>query len=68
MKNVDATFLFDVARDPGETKDLAPEQPELVRALEARYREWNAGLPPGPRLPSAAPAKGGDSDDEPGGD
>lgn len=32
-----AWHVYDVARDPGETADLAPSRPELVAALRADY-------------------------------
>jgi len=33
------TFVFDLEKDPGETNNLAPEQPELVAELERKYWE-----------------------------
>jgi arylsulfatase A-like enzyme len=32
--------LFDLAADPGETRDLASERPELVARLAAEYDAW----------------------------
>jgi arylsulfatase A-like enzyme len=32
--------LFDLAADPGETKDLAAQSPEVVKQLENLYDEW----------------------------
>lgn len=32
--------LYDLLLDPGETQDLAPEQPQRVAALRADYRRW----------------------------
>lgn len=32
--------LFDIAADPGETRDLARERPELVARLAAEYDAW----------------------------
>lgn len=32
--------LFDLANDPFEEKDLAPEKPEVVRDLQAQYEAW----------------------------
>lgn len=61
-RGIDFTGLYDVAHDPGETKDLRAEQPELVRQLEARWQEWNAGLPALRSDP--APAGGGDEPDD----
>ncbi len=46
MKLVAAThagerdLLFDLAADPGETRDLAGERPELVARLRAELAEW----------------------------
>ncbi|MDX1501682.1 MAG: sulfatase-like hydrolase/transferase [Thermoanaerobaculia bacterium] len=38
--------LFDVRRDPGESRDVAREHPERVERLLAAYREWVRGLAP----------------------
>jgi arylsulfatase A-like enzyme len=35
--------LYDLSRDLGETKDLASEQPEVVKALQEKFDAWNAG-------------------------
>jgi len=45
--------LYDLANDLGETQNLAAQQPEKVRALEARWKEWNAeqGEPAWPAVP-----------------
>jgi arylsulfatase A-like enzyme len=40
--------LFDLARDPGETRDVAAEEPERVARLEGQLRRWRAGLHPIP--------------------
>ncbi len=32
--------LFDLEKDLGETKDLAAQQPDLVRDLTAALRAW----------------------------
>jgi arylsulfatase A-like enzyme len=37
--------LFDLARDPGESDDLAPGNPERVRALMLSLQAWEAGMP-----------------------
>jgi arylsulfatase A-like enzyme len=37
-----AVALYDLASDPGETRDLAAEQPERVRELAERLREADA--------------------------
>jgi len=36
--------LYDVVSDPGETKDLAAENPNLVKTLGAALDEWSAQL------------------------
>jgi len=38
--------LFNVATDPGETRNLAAEQPDRVERLRAAWERWNAELPP----------------------
>ncbi len=38
--------LYNLADDPGETRDLASRRPEVVGALVAHYRAWEAALPP----------------------
>ena len=32
--------LYDLAADPGETRNLAADQPRLRAQLEADYRRW----------------------------
>lgn len=32
--------LYDLKADPGETRDLAPERPELAARLRAQYEDW----------------------------
>ena len=34
--------LFDLAADPGESRDLAAQHPALVRELSAAWEKWNA--------------------------
>ena len=41
---VDQPQLFDLAADPGETKDLTADKPEVARDLAARYEAWNKTL------------------------
>lgn len=36
--------LFDLINDPGETRDLAPEEPELAGRLRAELRAWRASV------------------------
>lgn len=38
--------LHDLSTDPGEQRDLAAEQPERVRQLQALYDRWNSQMPP----------------------
>ncbi len=40
--------LFDIAKDPGEHKDLAADQPEVVKALTQKALDWVKTLPPSP--------------------
>lgn len=37
--------LYNVAKDPGETNDLAASHPEKVEELLGAWRSWNAQLP-----------------------
>ena len=44
--------LFDLATDPGEESNLAPNDPQRVRAMESTLERFLAGLPPpAPRGP-----------------
>lgn len=36
--------LFDVIADPGQTKDIAAEKPEVAKQLSAEYDKWWASL------------------------
>ena len=45
-------FLFDVTADPGERKDLAASHPDILRRLEAQYRQWVKTVEPA-KTPSA---------------
>jgi len=38
------TLLIDLEADPGETKNLAGEHPEIVKALEEKMKAYEAGL------------------------
>ena len=49
-----APMLFDLARDPGETHDLAPEKPARVTELERRLSEYLKAV--GAQLPEPNPA------------
>ena len=37
-------FLYNLDEDPGETKDLAAEHPEIVLGLKQSYQEWKAEI------------------------
>ena len=37
--------LFDLPRDPGESRNLAAENPGIVKHLDKTVRDWNAGMP-----------------------
>ena len=45
-------FLFDLAKDARERANLARREAARLEAMRARYREWEAGVPPIP--PDAA--------------
>ncbi len=47
----DHTFLFDLASDIGERKNLAAQKPEVVRKLETALKEWQSQMKP-PAWPS----------------
>lgn len=36
--------LYDLSKDPGESKDLASAQPEVAKRLQAKFDAWNAQL------------------------
>ncbi len=36
--------VFDLQKDPGESRDLAPERPELLSSLLEDYRTWSADV------------------------
>ena len=63
-QGVTAGRLYNLASDPGETKDLAATMPDKVKALQSKWDAWNAG---NVKPLWGAGAGGGDSDgDEPG--
>lgn len=37
--------LYDLSRDPGERRNVAAQNPALVKALTAKAEKWNATLP-----------------------
>jgi arylsulfatase A-like enzyme len=39
------TLLFDLGHDPGETRNLFPENPELAKDLIRIHSEWSRSLP-----------------------
>ncbi|MCP3915232.1 MAG: arylsulfatase [bacterium] len=43
---VNGTELYDIALDPGQSRDLALEQPERVADLRAEYERWWKSLEP----------------------
>jgi hypothetical protein len=49
LKLIDKTRpeLYDLAQDPGETRDLSAEQPEVVARLADRLRSWHHTLASG---------------------
>lgn len=51
---VHAVTLFDLATDPGQTKDLAASRPEDTKRLLAQLDQWESGLP-APRELDALP-------------
>ena len=38
--------LYDLEADPGETRDLAGENPEQLAAMQRIFRRWRNGLHP----------------------
>ena len=40
--------LFDLREDPGELRDLATENPQRIKAMISRYRDFMAALPEAP--------------------
>lgn len=42
--NTDGRFLYDLAQDPGEERDLAAQDPTRVSALALELAEWQATL------------------------
>jgi arylsulfatase len=47
MDGKKAWELYDLNRDPGQTKNILAEQPEAVRRLEAAYDRWWDSIAPG---------------------
>jgi arylsulfatase A len=46
--------LFDVAKDPGENKNLSAEKPDVVKDLAARLADWRAAVKA--KMPEPNPA------------
>jgi arylsulfatase A-like enzyme len=44
VKSYDNTWLFDLANDIGESKNLANSKPEIVEQLEKAYQEWRSQM------------------------
>ncbi|TDU80935.1 putative sulfatase [Prosthecobacter fusiformis] len=51
--------LYDLAKDPGETTNLASQHPDVVKRLTLSLLSWHRSMPPdnGPQLATAKPAK-----------
>jgi arylsulfatase A-like enzyme len=48
--------LYDLGTDIGETRDLAPAQPEIVKRLREQWEQWNSQLiPPAWNHPNLPP-------------
>lgn len=56
LVKVTAPQLYNLAEDPGETKDLAAAQPDKVAALKAVWDKWNANNQPPAWVPNPNPA------------
>ena len=50
---VKGTELYDLANDPAESYDVAPEHPDIVRDLQARIERLIAGFPVGTPMDTA---------------
>lgn len=46
VRHREATALYDLARDPGETRDLVASRPADVARLRALYDAWEDGMQP----------------------
>ena len=47
-----SALLFNVRKDPGETRDLAAQRPEVARRLALLLREWNQSVDADPARPA----------------
>lgn len=61
LRNKGEIELYDLASDPGETRNLAAAQPEKTKELLARWENWQKDFPP--RLRPGG--KGDAQDDDP---
>ncbi|HNQ22524.1 MAG TPA: sulfatase [Phycisphaerae bacterium] len=55
-----APQLFNLSRDVGEETDLAAQEPERLRELQAAYKKWNAGNIPAKWRRSERDSRGGE--------
>lgn len=46
VKAEDRWWLFDLAKDVGERRDLAGAEPQVLARLKADWERWSASLPP----------------------
>ncbi len=46
IRSAASVWLFDLAQDPGEERDLSTARPAAVEALTAELQEWERGLVP----------------------
>ena len=54
-RDPDRWELYDLAADPGETRDLAAQQPAVAKELRAEFAAWRSAFPdPAPRRTSSA--------------
>ena len=44
VKSYDNTWLFDLASDIGESKNLANSKPKIVEQLEKLYQQWRSQM------------------------
>jgi len=45
MAGEELTRLYNVDKDPSETKDFSGQKPELVKEMKQAFRKWNSQLP-----------------------
>ncbi len=44
LESAKGNGLYDLSSDPGETKDLSAEKPEVARMMRARFEAWRAEM------------------------